>query len=82
MLTKIAVEPGHAALDEPQASAELQFVAGGLVKRQPGVLIHYTEHPLLARAEWRKRGYRVLGSEEVELGPEGLAGLLEDLEKL
>lgn len=82
MLVKLTIEAKAAQVDVLKAICEVQFLCGGLVKTgEGGQFIHYLEtvHREHAEAEWQRRDFEVVGSEEVELGPEGLAGLLADL---
>ena len=84
-LRKLSVEPrpGVAPAEPWIATATVQLVAGGFVRRAGGRrLEHYTEKPNKAADEWEVAGYTVISTEEVKLGPRGLVGLLEDLAKL
>ncbi len=67
-----------------EARRQVMQLCGGIVKDgpAPGQLIHYLEAVREEQAthEWIRRGYNIR-SNDIALGPEGLDGLLADLER-
>lgn len=82
MLVKLVIEADADSTHLISAISDLKFSCGGLVKVEGRTLTHYTEHGEQARTEWEQReGFRVVSSEPVEIGPEGIRKLLADLEE-
>ncbi len=82
MLVKLTMEAAVHSPELVRVVSDVKSLAGGLIKVEGELLIHYTDHEALAKREWQERGFRIVSSKQVEPGKEALARLIAELEKL